>query len=132
MTQELQDGIKRLKNDALSHHLGIDLIEIKPGYAKATMEIKPQLLNGVGVTHGGAIFSLADTVFAAACNAHGPMALAINVHINFLKTTKLGEILTAIAQEDSLTHKTGVYRVEVRNNNDELVAVAEGLFYRKS
>ncbi len=120
------------KDDALARHLGIDLVEIKPGYARATMEVKPELLNGVGVTHGGAIFSLADIVFAAASNAHGPVALALNVNIQFLKATSLGEVLTATAREENLTRKTGLYRMEVRDGGGGLVAVAEGLVYRKS
>jgi len=104
---------------------------MKPGYACAVMKVKPELLNGVGVTHGGAIFSLADVAFAAASNAHGPVALALNVNIHFLKATTEGDILTAIAREENLTRKTGLYRLEVRNGNGEMVALAEGLVYRR-
>ncbi|MCL6612309.1 MAG: hotdog fold thioesterase [Peptococcaceae bacterium] len=120
------------QKDALARHLGIRLIEVKPGYARAVMEVRPELLNGVGVTHGGAIFSLADIVFAAASNAHGPVALALNVNIQFLKTTAVGDVLTATAREENLTRKTGLYRMEVRDGKDELVALAEGLVYRKT
>lgn len=126
-------GADRVRhNDALARHLGVELVEIKPGYARATMEVKPELLNGVGLTHGGAIFSLADIVFAAASNAHGPVALALNVNMQFLKATSLGEVLTATAREENLTRKTGLYRMEVRDGGGGLVAVAEGLVYRKS
>ncbi|KJS16308.1 MAG: phenylacetic acid degradation protein [Peptococcaceae bacterium BRH_c4b] len=120
------------KKDALANHLGIQLLEAKPGYARATMKVRPELLNGAGVTHGGAIFSLADIVFAAASNAHGPLALALNVNISFLQTTTEGTILTAIAREDNLTKKTGLYRIEVMDEDGKLVAVAEGLAYRRS
>ncbi len=106
--------------------------EVSPGYAKASMEVKPELINGVGVTHGGAIFSLADVVFAAASNAHGPVALALNVNIQFLKATALGDILTATAREENLTRRTGLYRMEVRDSKGDLVALASGLVYRKS
>lgn len=129
----MDNGEDRVKSrDALARHLGIDLVEIKPGYARATMLVKPELLNGVGVTHGGAIFSLADIVFAAASNAHGPVALALNVNIQFMKTTTLGEVLTATAREENLTRKTGLYRMEVRDGKGDLVALAEGLVYRRS
>ncbi len=133
MTDRLvETGIKRMEKDALARYLGIELEEIKPGCARATMKVKHELLNGAGVTHGGAIFSLADVAFAAASNAHGPVALALNVNISFLKATFLEETLTAEAKEENLTAKTGVYRIEVRNDSGELVAVAEGLVYRKN
>jgi phenylacetic acid degradation protein PaaD len=89
------DVVKRLQNDALAHHLGIELQEMRPGYARATVNVGPHLLNGVGITHGGTIFSLADVVFAAASNAHGPVAVAMDVHISFIKSTSTGETLTA-------------------------------------
>lgn len=119
------------QKDALARHLGIKLLEISPGYARATMEVRPELLNGVGVTHGGAVFGLADVVFAAASNSHGPVALALNVNIQFLKTTSLGEVLTATAREENLTRKTGLYRMEVRDEKGHLIALAEGLVYRR-
>jgi acyl-CoA thioesterase len=120
-----------MQKDSLARHLGINLIEVKPGYARATLKVKPELLNGVNVTHGGAIFSLADVVFAAASNSHGPVALALNVNIHFLKTTTEGIILTATAREENLTRKTGLYRMEVKDEGGDLVALAEGVVYRR-
>ncbi len=128
----IESGKERMAEDALARYLGIELRELKPGYARATMEIRPEHLNGVGLTHGGAIFSLADLVFAAASNSHGNVALGLNVNINYLKATKLGETLSAEAKEVHLTAKTGVYRMEVKDSKSEKVAVAEGLVYRKS
>lgn len=120
-----------MDKDALARHLGIELQETGAGYARAAMRVGPGLLNGAGVTHGGAIFSLADVVFAAASNSHGPLALALNVNIQFLKTTSTGEVLTATAREENLTRKTGLYRMEVRDAGGDLVALAEGLVYRR-
>lgn len=119
------------QKDALARHLGIKLLEMSPGYACATMEVGPELLNGAGVTHGGAIFGLADVVFAAASNSHGPVALALNVNIQFIKTTTLGAVLTATAREENLTRKTGLYRMEVMDEKGVLIALAEGLVYRR-
>ncbi len=116
--------------DALAEHLGVELLEVRPSYARAVLKVTGALLNGAGVTHGGAIFSLADIVFAAASNSHGPVALALNVSINFLKTTREGATLTATATEDNLTRKTGLYRMEVRDEKENVVAIAEGLVYR--
>ncbi len=122
----------RLNKDALAKYLGIEIVTMEPGYAKTRMKVRPELLNGVKVTHGGAIFALADVAFAAASNAHGPVAVALNVSINFLKATTEGCLLTATALEDNLTKKTGVYRLEVRDEKEQLVALAEGTVYRKN
>lgn len=131
MNNNIESGKLRLEKDAFARYMGIKLIEMKPGYATATMEVTQELLNGEGLTHGSAIFALADIVFAAASNAHGPVALALNVNINFLKATTKGAILTAIAREENLTRKTGVYRLEVKDDSGDLVALAEGLAYRR-
>lgn len=128
----MESGMERLGKDFLARYLGIKLTDMKPGYAQAMMEVKPELLNGVNITHGGAIFSLVDIVIAAASNAHGPVALALNVNIHFIKATREGAILTATAREESLTKKTGIYRVEVRDEHNNLIALAEGLAYRPS
>ncbi|MCW2278206.1 PaaI family thioesterase [Heliophilum fasciatum] len=122
---------KFMEQDALSRHLGISLDEVRPGYAKATLVVTPTLLNGVGVTHGGAVFTLADIVLAAASNSHGTSALGLNVNISYMKATRTGETLTAIAREEKMTRKIGFYRMEVRDSTQDLVAVAEGMVYRK-
>lgn len=129
--EKLEIGRQRLAKDAFARHLGIEITEMKPGYASATMKVTPELLNGAGVTHGSAVFALADLAFAAASNSHGIMALALNVNINFVKATTLGAVLTAVAREDSTTRKTGLYRLEVRDESGDLVAVAQGLAYRR-
>jgi acyl-CoA thioesterase len=128
----LNEAVARLNKDALAKYLGIEIVTMEPGYAKTRMKVRPELLNGVKVTHGGAIFALADVAFAAASNAHGPVAVALNVSINFLKATTEGCLLTATALEDNLTKKTGVYRLEVRDEKEQLVALAEGTVYRKN
>lgn len=91
----------------------------------------PELLNGAGLTHGSTVFALADIVFAAASNSHGSLALALTVSINFLKATTEGAVLTAVAREENLTRKTGLYRLEVSDETDDLVAIAEGMVYIK-
>ncbi|MHB1042755.1 MAG: PaaI family thioesterase [Eubacteriales bacterium] len=130
--KEEQSGKGRMKKDALARHMGIELLEMKPGYARAVMKVTPELLNGEGLAHGGAIFCLADLAFAAAGNAHGPLALALNVNINFLSAALPGSTLTAVAREMNLTRKTGLYNLEVRDENNRLIAMAEGLAYRRS
>ena len=119
------------KSDPLAQHLGITLLEVGPGYAEGIMEIKPELLNARGITHGGAIFALADTIFGVARNSRGPSALALDIHISFIKATRLGEVLRATAREENLTTKTGLYRMEVSDSQGQIVALAEGRVIRK-
>ncbi len=132
--RKINDNIKqcqqRLEKDAFARYLGINLLEIKQGYARASMRVTSELLNGAGLTHGSAVFALADIVFAAASNSHGSLALALNVSISFLKATSEGSLLTAVAREENLTRKTGLYRLEVREESGDLVALADGVAYR--
>lgn len=132
MSADFNDRIEPGNIDPLARHLGINILEIGDGYAMATMEIKPELLNGKGITHGAAIFALADVVFGAASNSHGPSALAMDVQISFIKATKPGEVLKGMAREENITSKTGLYRMEVVDGNGQLVAVAEGRVIRKA
>lgn len=120
------------KIDPFARYLGITLLEIGPGYAAATMEVKPELLNAHGITHGAAIFALADVVFGAASNSYGPPALALDIHISYLKATRPGERLEARAREENLTARTGLYRMEVTDSSGKMVAIAEGRVIRKT
>jgi acyl-CoA thioesterase len=130
MTKDREDPITGY--DALAKHLGIELVEVKPGYAVATMVSKPELLNAMGLTHGGTIFTLADVAFGAASNAQGPLALALDVHISYIKATKSGDILMAVAREENITAKTALYRMEVKSGTGEMVAMAQGRVLRRA
>ncbi len=133
IAQKMEDFRQNFqKHDALANYLGIELIEVRPGYAKGILPIKEELLNGLHTTNGGAVFTLADVVFAAASNSYGIPAVSLQASISFLKPSTLGNTLTAIATEDNLTRKTGLYRIEIRNEKEELVALAQGTVFRKS
>ncbi len=127
--EEIKEFFKQ--NDMLAKHLGIEMVDVSKGYAKAIMEVKAFHLNGVRTAHGGAIFSLADYVFAAACNSHGNVSVAINVSISYMKAAVEGTVLTAEGRELSINPKLGSYMVEVRDDDGELVAVFQGMAYRK-
>lgn len=118
--------------DLYAQHNGIELVEVQPGFAKTTMVVQPHHLNAVNVTHGATVFGLVDVAFAAASNSHGQVALALNMNISFVKATTSGAVLTATASEDNLTNRTGLYRIVVVDETSDLVAVAEGLVFRKS
>jgi acyl-CoA thioesterase len=118
------------KNDRFAQHSGIELLEIGEGHAKARMPIRDCHRNGVNIVHGGAIFTLADLVFAVASNSHGTVAVAINASIWFVKAAKDG-VLYAEAKEVSRNPKLAVYSIEVTDDAGELVARFEGMVYRK-
>jgi acyl-CoA thioesterase len=95
------------------------------------MKIGPQHFNGYGTVQGGAIFTMADLAFAAASNAHGKVAVGINVSITYMKAARSG-MLQAEARELSVNPKLATYTVDVTDENKNLVAVFQGLVYRKS
>ncbi len=119
------------ENDRFAKHTGIELLTVSPGQATARMVLHPHHLNGVGTVQGGAIFTLADFAFAAACNSHGKVAVAVNVSITFMKAATTGA-LTAEAREVALNPKLGTYTVNVTDEQNNLIAVFQGLAYRKS
>ena len=118
------------KQDLFAAHSGIDLLDVSPGRAVARMRVGAQHKNGLGGVHGGAIFTLADFAFAVAANSHGTVAVAVNVSINFMKGVTDG-VLVAEAREVSVNPRLGTYLVEIRNEVHDLVAVFQGLAYRK-
>jgi len=126
-----EDEIKEFfKGDRLAEYLGIELVEVSMGGAVARMEVRDEHLNGINTVHGGAIFTLADFAFAVAANSHGRVTVAINVSISFMKAATSGK-LTAIAREISLNPKIATYTVNICNDKGVLIAIFQGLAYRK-
>ena len=110
------------KEDDASKGLGMEIVQIRPGEATLTMAIKPHMVNGHGIAHGGFIFLLADSAFAFACNSHNEKAVAAQCNISFILPGKLGDQLTATAREISRTGRSGIYDVRVTVDD---VAIAE-------
>jgi acyl-CoA thioesterase len=113
------------RRDRFAAGAGIRLVEVRPGYALARMRVRPDHMNGVDVVQGGAVFTLADLAFAVACNGQGPVALAINVSISFLRAVT-GGTLTAEAREVRRTSRLSTVEVEVRDRAGDLVALFHG------
>ena len=120
----------RLAADPLAAHLGITLVEVRPGYARATMTVGPQLLNAVGMAHGGATMALLDVVHAAVSNSHGTVAIAQDVHTEVLAAGRPGDRLEAEGVEVHRSTRTAVYRIEARAQDDRLVATALARVFR--
>lgn len=121
---------KFFARDRFAASAGIELTETSEGYARAVMPVKESHLNGVSTVQGGAIFTLADLAFAAACNSHGTVAVAINVSISFVKAVTTGT-LTAEAREVAVNPKLSSVTVNVMDDSGELVAIFQGMAYRK-
>jgi acyl-CoA thioesterase len=101
------------KEDNASQGLGMEIVGIEPGAAVLAMTIKPHMVNGHGIAHGGFIFTLADSAFAFACNSHNERTVAAQCHIAFIRPGKLGDRLVATAREISRTGRSGIYDVRV-------------------
>jgi len=123
--------IQHIRQDPFARFMGIEILEIRPGYSRAEMTVGEHMLNFHGIPHGGVIFSLADVAFAAASNSYGQTAVALNVNINFLTAVPVGARLYAEATEESLSHRTALYRLAVTTEDGDLVALAHGVVYRK-
>ena len=100
--------------DAASAALGMELVEVGPGSARVSMVVRPDMVNGHDLCHGGIIASLADSAFALACNSHGPVTVAAGFSIYFLAPGRLGQTLYADSREVSLRGRSGIYDVTVR------------------
>jgi len=120
----------RLAADPLADRLGITLEQVRPGYARAVMPVGPELLNAVGTAHGGATMALLDVVHAAVSNSHGTVAVAQDVHTEFLAPGRAGDRLTAEGTEVHRSNRTAVYRIEARADDGRLVATALARVFR--
>jgi acyl-CoA thioesterase len=112
--------------DRVLRALNICLEEVDVGYARMTLKISKDMLNGFGIGHGGITFTLADTAFAFACNSRNRLAVAASCTIKFKKMVYEGDVLTATAIERSLADRSGLYDVTITNQEKDIVATFEG------
>ena len=114
------------RDDNASKWLGIKVEEVRPGYARLSMTVTQNMVNGHNLCHGGLIFTLADSTFAFACNSHNQRAVAAGASIEFVAPAFLGDALTAEGVEQALKGRTGVYDMKVSNQKGELIALFRG------
>jgi acyl-CoA thioesterase len=120
----------RVAADPYAAALGIELLELGPGYCRAALRLRPELLNFHGGPHGGAIFSLADFAFSGACNAHGEDAVALTVTIQFLAPPAPGARLTAEARATRQGRRAGFYAMTVTDEAGTVVATCQAVAFR--
>ena len=114
------------RTDRASQNLGLEILDVAPGSVRISMVVRPEMVNGHGLCHGGIIFTLADSAFAFACNSHGAPMVAAGASIEYLAPTPAGELLTALATEVSRSARHGVYDVRVTKSSGETVALFRG------
>jgi len=112
--------------DGASQALGMRILEVRPGYARLAMKVREDMVNGHKLCHGGLIFTLADSAFAFACNTYNAVTVASAANVEFLLPARLGDELTATAEERSRSKRTGIYDVTVNNQRGECVALFRG------
>ena len=105
------------RQDAALRSLGLEQLAIEAGAASVAMTVLPSMVNGIGITHGGAVFTLADAVFSLAANSYNQRTVASHCSIAFLQPTRLGDRLVATATEVVRSVRSGIYDVRVTLGN---------------
>jgi len=115
-----------LARDNASQRLGMRLVRVAPGVAEIAMTVRGDMVNGHAITHGGLVFTLADSAFAYACNSYNANTVAAGCAIEFLAPSREGDVLTATAREHTLVGRNGIYDVDVTNQHGEVIALFRG------
>ena len=118
------------ERDRASQALGMRLAGVRPGWAQVVMPVRPDMVNGHGVCHGGIVFALGDSAFAFACNSYNDSTVAAAASIDFLIAVRAGDELTAEATEVWRTQRNGIYEISIRNQRGERIALFRGRSYR--
>jgi acyl-CoA thioesterase len=121
---------KMMREDLFSQWLGISVIKITEGYSKIQMIVRPEMMNGLGIVHGGICFSLADSAFAFACNNRNVLSVALDTSINFTKPVHVDDVLVAEAKELHNGRSTGLYHITITNQHEHVVALFKGTCFR--
>jgi len=116
-------------NDNASQEMGMTVEVDQQGQSRVQFEVRENMVNGYSICHGGYIFALADSAFAFACNTYNRITVASGAAIEFVRPAKLGDCLTATATEAHRGGRTGVYDIEVTNQDRELIAIFRGRSY---
>lgn len=119
-----------MAKDAFSQWLGIKVQEVRPSSATVSLVVREEMVNGFGVSHGGIVYSLADTALAFASNTHGAVTVSIENSITYPHPVRVGDELVAVCEEESASHRLAYYRVTVRRTDGTIVALFRGTVYK--
>jgi acyl-CoA thioesterase len=123
---------RMLAHDEFSRWLGLEVTHVAPNAATVRMRVRPEMVNGFGVCHGGIAFSLADSALAFASNTHGRLTVSIENSIRYPAPISPGDVLTAVAVEESASRRLAYFDVTVRKGNGDVVGLFKGTVYRTS
>ncbi len=123
-------ALKIIADDLFGQWLGVELVAIKEGYSKILLRIKPEMINAIGIAHGGIVFSLADTALALACNGRNKASVTLESAINFIKPVYENDTITAETTEIHNGQSTGLYQITITNQAGSKVAVFKGTCFR--
>lgn len=118
-----------LAGDRFTAWMGMEVLEIAPRRSVVAMTVRPDMVNGFGVCHGGVTFSLADSALAFASNTHGRVTMSIENGIRYPHSARAGDRLTAVAEAEHVGGRIGFYRVTVVNQDGEVVGAFRGTVY---
>jgi acyl-CoA thioesterase len=130
--QELAERVVTgmMARDEFSRWLGIEVVRVAPNASTTRLKVRPEMVNGFGVAHGGIAYSLADSALAFASNTHGKVTVAIDNSIAYPAAVNVGDVLTAVAELESSTKKLAFLRVTVTNQGGVTVGVFRGTVYK--
>lgn len=128
LAQRVVDAM--MAKDAFSQWLRIRVLEVQPRSATVGMRVREEMVNGFGVSHGGIVYSLADSALAFASNTHGRVTVSIENSITYPEPVRVGDELVAVAEEESASSRLGYYRVTVRRQGGAIVALFRGTVYK--
>ncbi len=132
MGEDVIERIRRqVENEPYAEKLGLRLLELEPGRAVVEMAPRDDVANILGMTHGGAIFSLIDEAFQVSCNAYGTVAVALSMTLTYHSPPRAGATLRAESREIHRSRKTGTYIIRVTDDRGSLIATCQALAYRK-
>lgn len=117
---------RMMEKDEFSHLLGMELVSISEGACRLKLQVTENMLNGFQIAHGGISYSLADSALAFASNAYGVHCVSIETSISHLKPIRAKDQITAECVEVNRGNSIGLYIVNCKNQNDELVALFKG------
>jgi len=128
VAQELAERVVRVlyERDRASQALGITILEVEPGFVRAAMDVRPDMVNGHDICHGGLIFTLADSAFAFSCNSFNVVTVAAGASIDFLAPGRKGDRLIATARQLWRSKRAGLYEIEVVNQDGVTIALFRG------
>lgn len=121
-----------VERDEFTRWLGIEVLGVAPEKCECRVVVRPEMVNGFGVAHGGIVFSLADSAFAFACNTHGRVTVSVENSITYPEAIRPGDVLTATAGQEAASNRLSYFRVDVRNQHGATVGLFRGTAYRTS